>query len=1317
MPKHPPDELLASPPLIFCPPPRRTYDCLTDGDTDCVEPRRSLESTGPSRVRRVRPAAPKAEGKSSTSAGSSVGNAEKLTNAPKLKRKVSTQKHSKQDLQTQASSEDFSATYWQTEELNESGEEVISSLEMEVEEWVLDGEVPLHEALAHDLKRQGPAAMRAFRTAMKEGVQPLHSVKLCLVGHARAGKTSTLRSLSGRDFNPNQQSTHGVETKSCTLDKELWNAGKPDSEIHGVGAWQELEGLSSVAKLLEEKVALTVADTMKAQANLAAEDCSPTATVNGRSPGHGALGANGALGEDTVLLIQRAISGEARRAEEVVVQTWDFAGQEAYYNMAHVFLTALGIYVLVLDLSAWRDGTPVEKVEAMDFWLAALLVHAKDAWLVIVGSHADAIEESMRQEVYERLNFHLQKRLRHHNMLGNEEDELLFFPVDNQQNTPESLRSIQHLRRELSALASKVAMELGTIPTRWAHFFHRLEGLHQPCIALEKCRALANELDMDDEQLELFLGLFHRLGQLLYFKGSPAVVLTPQWLLDAMAQVLACPRVLKTDPWRSTVLRQEGLLRRDLLEVLWKDAKFQGQQRVLQSFLEHFDLLIPKGEAGWLVPSLLPRRPEKMIPLNAPVCVLLDFKGAFRRLLSTLIPRLLCQLEKRPVIAEIPFSEHWRSTRDLLLRGRKFSENYEFCDRHGHRLSGDDGAVVAEGRFPLELRYRQEFRVHMIFRDYAKCSLLCQKKRETMVTFEVLEWQELMKVEVESQDAIVVKDVLDSLHVAICAWLPEVSYSTGLPCPCGVVQSGHLLELSKLLKEDSVFCDQTERSVEARPEEAKMLQQWRQLEGDAEPEPGPAESRFPPWSGSAAWQFMYASPLEYRQRRIPQLNVVQELEVLPRSAPWQVALCTPNALIETLQERPVVLHITAHSSLLPPKMGGPDSRFALLLEDAFGSGSLLDVNQLLELGPWQDVGLLVLLTCNSKELVEALNCRFAVCCMHQVRDAAAREFCRTFYRCLATAPCAVDAFQAACCAVRCSSDAGLRSEAENFHFVSRCRLRDSLDLRARSAPPEGPWVWPRTSRVEDFRCQVTQMVRLAKCLSNADGHRRVVLLLGQAGAGKTATCREFTNHFSGPGRLFGGRVLFLQSQVLRGAANRTGGSMEDFLRQALMQLSTTVGQGLSLLVIDDLHIFQEVEKDELRLALEGALRLLESLRVLLTSRCALGGGWDSLEHSKVVSEHIATLPREDAAELFQRRCARQLYKEDFEAPPCNGTPRQPLNVSSAHELLLQSQLLKILDGVPGRIVSAAALVDGNLSSLLNHPALQPGNASTGTVAP
>eukprot|EP00434_Breviolum_minutum_P033522 symbB.v1.2.029665.t1/scaffold3277.1/size59865/4 len=496
--------------------------------------------------------------------------------------------------------------------------------------------------------------MRAFHTAMAKGTQPLHSVKLCLVGHARAGKTSTLRSLSGRHFDPNQQSTHGVETKSCTLDKELWSPSTEET-----AAWKELSnGLGSVAQLFEEKVAMTVADTMKAQAE--PESFKSAEDISGSDPPSAEGAGSAPLPKDTVLLIERAISGHERReVEKVVLQTWDFAGQEMYYNMAHVFLTSHGIYVLVLDLSAWRDATPLEKVESVDFWLAALLVHASDAWLVIVGSHADAIDESMRKEVYRRVDDDLSKRVQHKHVWGNQHDGLLFFPVDNQQDTVDSLQSIQHLRQEVSRLALKVAKDLGTIPTRWAHFFHLLEGLVEPCIGLEECRRLAETLAIDHQELDLFLGLFHRLGQLLYFKGSPAVVLTPQWLMNAMAQVVACPRVLNCAPMDSKALKQQGQLRPELLEVLWEDSKFQGKQVVLQSFLEHFDLLIPSDEAmlgshSWLVPSLLPHRPAKTRPLDSPVSVLLDFKGAFRRLLSTLIPRLLCQLRKRPV----PWCQH-----------------------------------------------------------------------------------------------------------------------------------------------------------------------------------------------------------------------------------------------------------------------------------------------------------------------------------------------------------------------------------------------------------------------------------------------------------------------------------------------------------------------------------------------------------------------------------------------------------------------------------------------------------------------------------
>lgn len=93
-------------------------------------------------------------------------------------------------------------------------------------------------------------------------------------------------------------------------------------------------------------------------------------------------------------------------------------------------------------------ASPEEKAESIDFWLAALLVHASDAWLVVVGSHADELDEAIQKEVYLRVHSHLSERLKHKKVLGNQRDGLLFFPVDNRRTTPESLRSVEHLRKE-----------------------------------------------------------------------------------------------------------------------------------------------------------------------------------------------------------------------------------------------------------------------------------------------------------------------------------------------------------------------------------------------------------------------------------------------------------------------------------------------------------------------------------------------------------------------------------------------------------------------------------------------------------------------------------------------------------------------------------------------------------------------------------------------------------------------------------------------------------------------------------------------------
>lgn len=91
-----PRQLVSSPPLLFCPPPRRTYDYLqSDDEIDCAEPRRPRAPQGMStRPRSLESSRSHAKNKVVTP---KEGKAESAA-AVKLKRRSTqrTQKHSKQ---------------------------------------------------------------------------------------------------------------------------------------------------------------------------------------------------------------------------------------------------------------------------------------------------------------------------------------------------------------------------------------------------------------------------------------------------------------------------------------------------------------------------------------------------------------------------------------------------------------------------------------------------------------------------------------------------------------------------------------------------------------------------------------------------------------------------------------------------------------------------------------------------------------------------------------------------------------------------------------------------------------------------------------------------------------------------------------------------------------------------------------------------------------------------------------------------------------------------------------------------------------------
>lgn len=443
--------------------------------------------------------------------------------------------------------------------------------------------------------------------------------------------------------------------------------------------------------------------------------------------------------------------------------------------------------------------------------------------------------------------------------------------------------------------------------------------------------------------------------------------------------------------------------------------------------------------------------------------------------------------------------------------------------------------------------------------------------------------------------------------------------------------------------------------------------------------------------------FCYASPLE---RGLRELNVRAEWEAL--QAPGldvEVRNGTSEVLHEVLlsKSRPEILHIAAHCAQ-PEDEDGPASVSAVVLEGSDGGLHMLSADELLELGWWDGIQLLVFLACGSQSLVQRLiqqrGLRRAICCNAVVLDAASHVFCRAFYRALGAGQALRPSFEAGQAAIRTSK----AFEGEAQKFVLLCASDGPWPLREALSLP--PTLWPHWPRVEDYLGRESFTVSLA----NLFEHRRAVCLWGGQGSGKTALCLEFCRFFSAPGRRFSHAAFHVTERQVAcssllavllqqlGRGDVAGGSVSSLLR-AVREVDAL--RRPWLLVVDGFS--EDLESSEM---LSHLLAETTHLHLLLTARDPLGH-W-AMGYSKVVDLPLPQLAPFDAARLLARRARRPFFAADFEGG--NSLPDVPLSLG--RELLLrlrESPVMKEVKGHPGQILAAAAMVGAELESLLKHP--------------
>ena len=250
-----------------------------------------------------------------------------------------------------------------------------------------------------EIRARGPLALEAYNNALAEGQACVKRVPLMIVGQDRSGKTSVKKSLKGICFNPDEDSTLGIEVDcyDFKVTTEIWKTGETGEEAnigttvtsfeHNVARLiadnlttlektAQVKGANSAestsydfeeiditrkrepyktlsdATLLESSVNPASTNTTDDEPNLSTREVqNPTelepeedllTTSREKLPDF-----------DDVAKLTSQYLRENRNddKEDIYSILWDFAGQSVYYVTHPLFLTRRAIYFLVYDLS------------------------------------------------------------------------------------------------------------------------------------------------------------------------------------------------------------------------------------------------------------------------------------------------------------------------------------------------------------------------------------------------------------------------------------------------------------------------------------------------------------------------------------------------------------------------------------------------------------------------------------------------------------------------------------------------------------------------------------------------------------------------------------------------------------------------------------------------------------------------------------------------------------------------------------------------------------------------------------------------------
>ena len=292
-----------------------------------------------------------------------------------------------------------------------------------------------------EINLRGPRALEAYKKALTDGKTRLKRFPIMLIGQDRSGKTSLKKSLQGLQFNPDEDSTVGIDVDPSyfKVTTEIWKTGKKDqaankeekvasfehhvarvvvenlreqglaSEVQSVDEYSQI---STKAKNLIETNENPVDYQVRDPVYRAEDDANPSQSSGAAHLDDGSRidaartkprdnSVSPAMIPVEIATLIKKLRDEVDKMgseDDIYSVLWDFAGESVYYETHQLFLTSKAIYLLVYDLS--RDpkesGKPVKKhgvFEKIEETFTKTNLEYLDFWMTTVSSQSCRIED------------------------------------------------------------------------------------------------------------------------------------------------------------------------------------------------------------------------------------------------------------------------------------------------------------------------------------------------------------------------------------------------------------------------------------------------------------------------------------------------------------------------------------------------------------------------------------------------------------------------------------------------------------------------------------------------------------------------------------------------------------------------------------------------------------------------------------------------------------------------------------------------------------------------------------------------------------